>query len=113
MCWLESSNAKPSLSAAAGASFDAPDGGFNLWLELPRNGPTSTDLYLEAIRRGVAFVPGSFFFSTPGSMAAARGLRLSYSALEPAQLRRGVRLLSEALQAHAQPAGGRPEAVVS
>ena len=31
-------------------------------------------------------------------MAALRGLRLSYSALAPAELERGVRLLSEALR---------------
>jgi 2-aminoadipate transaminase len=85
-----------------GASFDPPAGGFNLWLELPREGPTSTELFLEAVRRGVAFVPGPFFFSAggggPASAAALRGLRLSYSALTPPALERGVRLLSEALR---------------
>jgi 2-aminoadipate transaminase len=86
-----------------GAEFDTPAGGFNLWLELPREGPTSTELYLEAVRRGVAFVPGPFFFSAggggPTSSAALRGLRLSYSALAPVDLGRGVALLSEALRA--------------
>jgi DNA-binding transcriptional MocR family regulator len=87
-----------------GAQFDAPEGGFNLWLELPRDGPGSTELFLEAVRRGVAFVPGPFFFSAggsggPASSAALRGLRLSYSALEPPALRRGVMLLGEALRA--------------
>src|ERR1051326_5184514 len=85
-----------------GVRFDAPEGGFNLWLELPREGPTSTELFLEAVRRGVAFVPGPFFFSAGGggrkSSAALRGLRLSYSALEPQALERGVQLLSEALR---------------
>jgi len=83
----------------AGAAFDPPDGGFNLWLELPSGGPTSTELYLEAVRRGVAFVPGPFFFSAGGASAAAqRGVRLSYSALTPLDLQRGVRLLAEALR---------------
>ncbi|MBV9748021.1 MAG: PLP-dependent aminotransferase family protein, partial [Acetobacteraceae bacterium] len=72
----------------AQASFDTPAGGFNVWLELPRDGPSSTELFLEAVRRGVAFVPGPFFFSAGGggstSAAAVRGLRLSYSALQPA-----------------------------
>jgi DNA-binding transcriptional MocR family regulator len=83
------------------AEFTPPDGGFNVWLELPGDGPTSTDLYLEAVRRGVAFVPGPFFFSAGGanSPAAVHGLRLSYSALAPDALRRGVALLSDALQA--------------
>jgi DNA-binding transcriptional MocR family regulator len=83
------------------ARFDLPEGGFNLWLELPREGPSSTELFLEAVRRGVAFVPGPFFFSAggrgPASQAALRGLRLSYSALSPSELRRGVELLSDAI----------------
>jgi DNA-binding transcriptional MocR family regulator len=86
-----------------GAAFDPPRGGFNLWLELPPDGPSSTQLYLEAIRRGVAFVPGPFFFSAGSgvgsrSPVAQRGLRLSYSALGPSQLVRGVRLLSDSLR---------------
>jgi DNA-binding transcriptional MocR family regulator len=96
------------------ARFDRPAGGFNLWLELPRTGPTSTELYLEAIRRGVAFVPGPFFFSAGGggaaSSAALRGLRLSYSAVAADDLRRGVRLLTEALRV--APGAARSEAVV-
>jgi DNA-binding transcriptional MocR family regulator len=86
----------------ADTAFDTPEGGFNLWLELPRAGPSSTELFLEAVRRGVAFVPGPFFFgaggSGPTSNAALRGLRLSYSALAPEDLERGVNLLSEALR---------------
>jgi len=98
-----------------GAHFNAPSGGFNLWLDLPRHGPTSTELFLEAVRRGVAFVPGPFFFSAggggPASPAALRGLRLSYSALVPEALERGVRLLAEALRALASSARSA-EAVV-
>jgi DNA-binding transcriptional MocR family regulator len=85
-----------------GAAFDTPAGGFNVWLELPRQGPTSTELFLEALRAGVAFVPGPFFFTAgsggPASTAALRGLRLSYSALSLADITRGVRLLTDALR---------------
>ncbi|MBV9598028.1 MAG: PLP-dependent aminotransferase family protein [Chloroflexi bacterium] len=97
-----------------GTRFDPPEGGFNLWLELPRDGPSSTELFLEAVRRGVAFVPGPFFFSAggggPASAAALRGLRLSYSALAPTELRHGVELLSDALWGLAT--GSRPSAAV-
>jgi DNA-binding transcriptional MocR family regulator len=86
-----------------GLRFDRPQGGFNLWLRLPPEGPTSTDLYLEAIQRGVAFVPGPFFFSAASagssSAAAARGLRLCYSALTPDMIERGVEQLGAALVA--------------
>jgi 2-aminoadipate transaminase len=87
----------------ADVTYDRPRGGFNLWLQLAATGPTSTELYLEAIGRGVAFVPGPFFFSAAGaasaSVAAARGLRLCYSALEPRDIARGIRLLADALRA--------------
>jgi 2-aminoadipate transaminase len=82
-----------------GATFEAPSGGFNLWLELPLDGPSSTDLYLEAVRRGVAFVPGPFFFAAGGTTSvasAARGLRLCYSSLPVAAIDQGVRLLADA-----------------
>ena len=98
----------------SGAHFDEPEGGFNLWLEMPREGPSSTELFLEAVRRGVAFVPGPFFFSAggggPASSAAVRGLRLSYSALTPGELRRGVELLSDAVWSLAT--GSRPAPAV-
>ena len=37
--------------SSSGVSFGAPDGGFNLWLELPREGPSSTELFLLAVAR--------------------------------------------------------------
>jgi 2-aminoadipate transaminase len=92
--------------------FTPPAGGFNVWLELPADGPSWTELYLGAVGRGVACVPGPVFFGAGGaaSSTATRGLRLSYSALSPAALRRGVELLTDAWQA--LPGGARAEQVV-
>jgi 2-aminoadipate transaminase len=96
--------------------FDVPRGGFNLWLELPAHGPTSTELYLEAIQRGVAFVPGPFFFSATGgsnAQAAAYGLRLCYSAPSLPEIQHGVDLLGQSLVALASTdSGPRPQPVV-
>jgi 2-aminoadipate transaminase len=101
--------------SSIGATFDTPEGGFNLWLELPRDGPSSTELFLDAVRRGVAFVPGPFFFSAgrdgPASSAALHGLRLSYAAVSPADIKRGVNLLSDALRSITE-AARPPEPVV-
>ncbi len=86
----------------ANSLLEIPRGGFNLWLTLPLDGPPATDLYLEALRRGVAFVPGSFFNASGGGPVPsdiAHGLRLCYSALEPGRIRTGVQRLAEAIQA--------------
>jgi DNA-binding transcriptional MocR family regulator len=90
--------------------FDTPAGGFNLWVELPADGPSSNELYLEAVRRGVAFVPGPFFFSAGPAGTAQRSLRLSYSALPPAEIARGVKLLAEAMRSLST--NGRAEVLV-
>jgi DNA-binding transcriptional MocR family regulator len=85
-----------------GASFEPPLGGFNLWLELPQGGPSSTEIYLEAVRRGVAYVPGPFFFAAGGRApvaSATHGLRLCYSGLSPERIKHGVGLLGEAILA--------------
>lgn len=85
----------------AGIRFSVPEGGFNIWLELPPHGPSASDLYLEAVRRGVAFVPGAFFFAASGDVGAraSRGLRLCYAAQDEGRIERGVALLTDALRA--------------
>jgi DNA-binding transcriptional MocR family regulator len=98
-----------------GSAFEPPRGGFNLWLELPAAGPSSTDLYLEAVRRGVAFVPGPFFFAAGGATSVAsgaRGLRLCYSSLPAPAIDQGVRLLADALRAATGAAQGPLPALV-
>lgn len=45
--------------------FDLPQGGLNLWCKLPP-APNETKLLEEAIRRGVAYMPGAIFGSAPG-----------------------------------------------
>ncbi len=98
-------------SLPGGVRFERPHGGFNLWLELPPDGPTAVDLYLEAVRRGVAFVPGPFFYPGTGGPVPegiARGLRLCYAALDPARIRRGVAQLRAALHALRAPGAAAP-----
>jgi 2-aminoadipate transaminase len=74
-----------------GAKYTRPDGGMNLWIELPA--PLSAGKLLStAQERGVDFLPGSYF--TEGR-AHDRGLRISFGGLAPEQITSGIRILGE------------------
>jgi DNA-binding transcriptional MocR family regulator len=48
----------------SGLRWTTPHGGFCSWVALP-HGASTTELYLAAVERGVAFAPGDVFFSGP------------------------------------------------
>jgi len=56
------------------AKWEEPKGGLFLWVKLPRGFDTDA-LLNDSVARGVAFVPGSLFFSKPST----NYLRLNYS----------------------------------
>jgi 2-aminoadipate transaminase len=74
-------------------SWTDPQGGFFLWLTLPKRVDTS-DLLAEAVRGGVAFIPGSVF-SVSGRFPNA--LRLAFSAESPSRAREGLHRLGQVL----------------
>lgn len=74
-----------------------PEGGMFLWGTL-RAGQDSEALLPRAIAHGVAFVPGQAF-AVPGGPPLGAGLRMSYSALDPAALDEAARRLGLALRA--------------
>ncbi len=75
-----------------GAKFSKPEGGMNLWVELPP--PLTAQALLTRVEElGVAFLPGSYFSAGP---AHPRGLRISFGGLRPDQITHGIRLLGEA-----------------
>ncbi|MBV8898327.1 MAG: PLP-dependent aminotransferase family protein [Acidobacteriaceae bacterium] len=74
-----------------GATFTSPEGGMNLWIELPA--PLTADLLLTRTQeRGVDFLPGRYF-SVRG--AHARGFRISFGGLPPDQISRGIQILGD------------------
>jgi 2-aminoadipate transaminase len=73
------------------ARFVAPQGGYFLWLELPR-GTDVNALFKAAAERGVQFVKGSDFVLD----GAESSLRLAYSGVTTDQIEEGVRRLAEA-----------------
>ncbi len=76
--------------------FARPDGGMFLWARLAdgvRPGATTANLLLEAIDRGVAFVPGAAFAATDRDRHD-RWLRLSFATGDPAHLDEAARRLA-------------------
>jgi DNA-binding transcriptional MocR family regulator len=86
------------------ARFVAPEGGYFLWVDLPR-GTDVNRLFDAAARRGVHFVKGEDFVLEGGESS----LRLAYSGVTPADIEEGVRRLADAyaeVATVAEPAAG-------
>ncbi|HVW87525.1 MAG TPA: PLP-dependent aminotransferase family protein [Bryobacteraceae bacterium] len=69
--------------------FRTPDGGMNLWLDLP-SGLDSSALRGLAQQAGVDYLPGRYFSI---SRPLDSGLRLSFAGLDPDEIRRGIAIL--------------------
>jgi DNA-binding transcriptional MocR family regulator len=73
------------------ARFKVPEGGYFMWVDLPR-GTDVAALFEAAAQRGVQFVKGSDFVLD----GAESSLRLAYSGVTPAEIEEGVKRLAEA-----------------
>lgn len=77
-----------------GISWTVPQGGFQMWVELPP-GYSSIALFLLAIERGVAFIPGPLQDINHRFMHA---FRFCYGSVEPDQITEGIELLADAVK---------------
>src|SRR5687767_5665973 len=77
-----------------GVTWTEPTGGFLTWVQLPE-GLDATELREAALAAGVAYVPGAPFYA---SAAGAGELRLSFSALDEADLAEAGRRLAAAIR---------------
>lgn len=76
----------------AHAKFTRPEGGMNLWIELPA--PLTAEQLLERVQeRGVTFMPGCYFSA---QHVHDRSLRISFGGLTPDEITRGIRIIGEA-----------------
>lgn len=73
-----------------GTRFTEPDGGYQVWVELPFEVDTR-DLLVEAARAGVLFSPGSHFLPDRGP---SRCLRLTIAQAQAGEIRRGIEALA-------------------
>lgn len=78
-----------------GTTWTKPDGGYQLWLELPFEVDTR-DLLTDASRAGVLFSPGASFMP---DARPSRGMRLTVACADEAELRRGIAALGEVVAA--------------
>jgi len=86
----------------AGATYTAPEGGHQVWVELP-DGLDTRDLLADAARAGVLFAPG-YQFHHDGRPSS--GLRLSLALADEAAIRRGVAALGRVARERAGEARG-------
>jgi 2-aminoadipate transaminase len=77
-----------------GCQWTRPDGGFYVWLRLP-DGLDAKAMLTLAVSSGVAYVPGTGFYSD-GS--GRNFMRLSYCFPSPSRIREGVRRLAEVIE---------------
>jgi len=87
----------------AGTRFAPPEGGYQVWVELP-DSIDSADLLADAVGAGVLFAPGSLFYADG---RASRHLRLSFAMADEAALRRGVAALAGVVKRRLAAAPGR------
>jgi DNA-binding transcriptional MocR family regulator len=73
-----------------GARWTEPEGGLQLWLDLP-GGIDTAELLPDAVRAGVLFAPG---FQFRHDRRPSSGLRLSLALADEAEVRRGIAALA-------------------
>ncbi|MEP7330376.1 MAG: PLP-dependent aminotransferase family protein, partial [Betaproteobacteria bacterium] len=77
-----------------GCSWNTPHGGMFFWVRLPANIDALT-LLPRAVKRGVAFVPGSAFFAHAPEVNT---MRLSFVTLTPAQIDIAIAKLADVIR---------------
>jgi len=75
------------------AEWNEPKGGLFLWVRMPESVNT-TEMLMEAVKRGVAYIPGSNFFTGP----VHNYIRLNYSFPSEPDIVEGIQILGSLLK---------------
>ena len=75
------------------AKWNSPKGGLFLWVELPES-VNATELLMEGVERGVAYIPGSNFYTTE----THNHIRLNYSHPSIDDIVEGIKILGGLLK---------------
>ena len=79
-----------------------PDGGMFLWVEGPE-GMDMEKVYKRAIEKGVGFVPGTFFFPTPGD--GIETMRLNFTNVTEEQIKQAIKILASVVKEESEITG--------
>lgn len=77
-----------------GVKWTHPDGGLFLWVTLPEN-LKAQDVYMKALEKNVAFVPGDTFFPNGGVYNC---FRMNYSCMPEDKIVQGITALAETIK---------------
>jgi 2-aminoadipate transaminase len=83
-------------------TWTTPDGGMFIWIVGPK-GLNAEQLYARAVDRGVAFVPGRFFFVNDGD--GLNTFRMNFTAANPETIGHAVALEADAIAQRLQTRG--------
>ena len=72
-----------------------PEGGMFIWVEGPK-GQDMAQIYIKAVERKVAFVPGKAFFTKEGD--GIETIRLNYTNTDEASIEKAIKILSEVIR---------------
>ena len=78
----------------AGTKHTVPQGGLFVWAELPE-GVNAKNVFDRAVKAGVAFVPGTYFYPDGGH---ENTMRLNFSMNEVPAIQEGMRRLKAAIE---------------
>ncbi|CAG2143774.1 PLP-dependent aminotransferase family protein [Cupriavidus plantarum] len=90
----------------AGVTWNRPEGGMFIWVELPE-GLDSMKILEEAVRRNVAYVPGAPFYA---GAPRKNTLRLAFVTVPPERIEQGVTILGELFREAIAQASPQPRA---
>ena len=76
------------------AKYTVPDGGLFLWLELPSH-LDALEILKEAVKRNVAFIPGTHFYVDGGHLST---VRLNFSNANPEKIKKGMKALIQTVK---------------
>ncbi len=82
------------LRSIDGVRYTVPEGGLFIWVELPE-GKNATELLNEAVKQGVAYVPGTHFFEGGGHHNT---FRLNFSNADVDTIQRGMKILKHVIE---------------
>jgi len=81
------------LHLPPGSRWNKPQGGLYMWVELPRTGPTASELFIMAIQMGVAYAIGNLFYTNG---AGSYHMRLNYGAQKISDIEEGFKRIGRA-----------------